>query len=190
MSALENLQFIDPDPGGLQQQLHKLITPIVEDLGFSIVRIRYTPGSRRGKTSRPAVLQIMAERPDGSLKIDDCQRISRALSPALDAQDPIASEYQLEVSSPGIDRPLTRVWDFTRWAGFETKITTREMIDGRRRVIGTLKGSEEGAALIETNQGQIFSIPYPQIASAQLILTDALITYHKNMVTPVAETTN
>ena len=123
---------------------------------------------------RRAVLQIMAERPDGGIEVDDCARISRAVSAVLDVEDPIAGEYVLEVSSPGIDRPLTRLKDFERWAGYEAKLETAEPIDGQRRFKGTLAGVEDGEVLLEIPEGTI-GLAFDMVSDAKLVLTDALI---------------
>ena len=109
----------------IDRRLAGIVAPVVEGMGFELVRLRLMGGRR-------ALLQIMAERPDGGIEVDDCARISRAVSAVLDVEDPISGEYVLEVSSPGIDRPLTRLKDFETWAGYEAKLETDEPIDGRR----------------------------------------------------------
>lgn len=111
---------------GLAQHVAVLAEPVLEDLGFRLVRARIVGQGR-------CTVQIMAERPDGTLNIDDCERISRALSPVFDVDDPMPGEYLLEVSSPGIDRPLVRPDDFERWAGYEARIEMTELLAGRRR---------------------------------------------------------
>jgi ribosome maturation factor RimP len=116
----------------------------------------------------------MAERPDGGIEVDDCARISRAVSAVLDVEDPISGEYVLEVSSPGIDRPLTRLKDFARWEGYEVRLETDEPIDGRRRFRGTLEGVRDGEVLLAIPEGTI-GLAYGMIADAKLVLTDALI---------------
>ena len=119
-------------------------------------------------------LQIMAERPEGWIEVEDCARISRSVSAVLDVEDPIGGEYVLEVSSPGIDRPLTRLKDFERYDGYEVKIETSEAIDGRKRFKGVLAGVEDGEVLIEIPEGTI-GLSFDLLADAKLVLTDALI---------------
>ena len=126
----------------IDRRLAEIITPVIEDLGFELVRVRFMGG--KSKT-----VQIMAERPDGGIEVDDCAEISTAVSATLDVEDPIEDAYTLEVSSPGIDRPLTRLKDFDTWDGYEAKLETAEMIDGRRRFKGTLQGTEDDDVLIE-----------------------------------------
>ena len=123
---------------------------------------------------RRATLQIMAERPEGGIEIEDCAKISRAVSAVLDVEDPISDEYTLEVSSPGIDRPLTRLKDFERAAGHEARIETVEMIEGRKRFKGTLEGVENDEVLLAISEGTV-GFDLDMIADAKLVLTDALI---------------
>src|SRR6056297_2273071 len=118
----------------IDRRLAEIITPVIEDMGFELVRIRLMGGKTH-------TLQIMAERPDGGIEVDDCAAISTAVSAVLDVEDPIEDNYTLEVSSPGIDRPLTRLKDFDVWDGYEAKIETTEMIEGRRRFRGQLAGT-------------------------------------------------
>ena len=151
----------------IDRRLAAIVTPTIEGLGFELVRLRLMGGGR-------AVLQIMAEKPDGGIEVDDCARISRAVSAVLDVEDPISSEYVLEVSSPGIDRPLTRLKDFETWAGYEAKLETAEAIDGRKRFRGVLQGVEDGEVLIEIPEGTI-GLGFDMVADAKLVLTDALI---------------
>ncbi|HUF88076.1 MAG TPA: ribosome maturation factor RimP [Thermohalobaculum sp.] len=151
----------------VDQRLARIVTPTVEGMGFRLVRLRLMGGKR-------PTLQIMAERPDGTMEIEDCAELSRALSAVLDVEDPIAGEYTLEVSSPGIDRPLTRPDDFSRWAGYQARLESDEPIDGRRRFKGTLTGLEGGAVLIETAEGPA-RVPIHGLADAKLVLTDALV---------------
>jgi ribosome maturation factor RimP len=121
----------------------------------------------------------MAERADGTLTIEDCETISRDISPLLDVHDPIAGSYRLEVSSPGIDRPLVRPSDFEDWAGHEAKIELKEPIDGRKRFRGTLQGFEDGEVRLEVELDQVgravIGLPVGLIAEAKLVLTDELI---------------
>jgi ribosome maturation factor RimP len=151
----------------VDQRLARIVEPTVEGMGFRLVRLRLMGGKR-------TTLQVMAERPDGTMEIEDCAELSRTLSAVLDVEDPIASEYTLEVSSPGIDRPLTRLDDFARWAGFVARLEAEELIDGRRRFKGTLLGVEDGEVAIQTDQGPA-RVPFNLLADAKLVLTDALI---------------
>ena len=156
----------------IDRRLAGIVTPTIEGLGFRLVRLRLM-GAKR------ITLQIMAERaPDregaGTMEVEDCARLSRALSVALDVEDPIEGEYRLEVSSPGIDRPLTRAADFERFAGFQAKIETAVPLEGRRRWVGRLLGLEGETVRIETKEGEV-ALPCAAIAKAKLVLTDDLI---------------
>ncbi len=151
----------------MDQRLAEIITPVIEDMGFELVRVRL----QGGKT---ATLQIMAEKPDGGIEVDDCAAISTAVSATLDVEDPIEDQYTLEVSSPGIDRPLTRLKDFDAWTGYVAKIETAEMIEGRKRFKGVLAGTEDGEVLIEIEEGTI-GLQFDWLADAKLVLTDDLI---------------
>lgn len=151
----------------IDRRLAAIVTPTIEGLGFELVRLRLMSGKRM-------VLQLMTERPDGGIEVDECAAISRAVSAVLDVEDPISGEYVLEVSSPGIDRPLTRLKDFETWAGYEAKLETVELIDGRRRFKGILQGVEDGEVLIEIPEGTI-GLEFDMISDAKLVLTDALI---------------
>lgn len=147
----------------------KLIEPEVKALGFDLVRVAMTGGQ-----SDPT-LQVMAERPDTrQLNLDDCQSISRRLSDLFDTQDPIEGSYRLEVSSPGIDRPLTRKSDFADWAGHEARIRFDQPIDGAKQVSGILEGTSGDIIRIATTKG-VREVPFEAIASAKLLLTDKLI---------------
>jgi ribosome maturation factor RimP len=140
-------------------------------MGFELVRVRLMTG----KTS---TLQIMAQKPDGTIEVDDCARISTAVSAVLDVEDPVADAYTLEVSSPGIDRPLTRLKDFDQWQGFEAKLETEELIDGRRRFKGMLAGIEGDEVLIEIEEGKevlTIGLKFEWLSDAKLVLTDDLI---------------
>ena len=127
---------------GVAARVASAVEPVAEDLGFRLVRVKVTP--QNGCT-----LQIMAERPDGTMTVEDCEALSRALSPVLDVEDPMPQAYQLEVSSPGIDRPLARRKDFERWAGHEARIEMDVPLDGRKRFRGVLPRRRRRAALIE-----------------------------------------
>lgn len=157
---------------GLASDLAQLVEPVLDSLGFRLVRIEVS--GRDGKT-----VQIMAERPDGSMTIDDCEAVSRAVSPLLDVQDIVSEAYRLEISSPGIDRPLVRPSDFVDWAGSEAKVELRAPIEGRKRFRGRLEGFEDGEVLIETDLGdegrKIIGLAVGLVASARLVLTDELI---------------
>ncbi|MDO6413627.1 ribosome maturation protein RimP [Sphingomonas sp. BIUV-7] len=148
----------------------KLIEPEAKALGFDLVRVALYGGK-----SDP-VLQIMAERPDTrQLDLSDCENLSRRVSDVLDAADPIEEAYRLEVSSPGIDRPLTRLKDFIDWAGYEARIRLAEPLEGRKQFDATLSGVEGDNVVIYAERVGEVSIPFGQIANAKLILTDALI---------------
>ena len=139
----------------------------VEGMGFELVRVRLMSGKTK-------TLQIMAEKPEGGIEVDDCGEISTAVSATLDVEDPVEDAYTLEVSSPGIDRPLTRLKDFEVWAGYEAKIETTEMIDGRRRFKGELAGVEGSEVLITIEEGTI-GLQFDWLSDAKLVLTDDLI---------------
>lgn len=150
--------------------LTRLIEPEAKALGFDLVRVAMIGG-----TSDPT-LQVMAERPDTrQLTIDDCADLSRRLSDALDAADPIADAYRLEVSSPGIDRPLTRLKDFDDWKGHEARVTLAEKLDGRKQFKGDLDGVEDRMVAIVTQDGNRHTVPFDKVESAKLTLTDRLI---------------
>jgi len=151
----------------IDRRLAEIVTPTIEGLGFELVRIRLMGGLSK-------TLQIMADRPDGGIDVEDCGKISTAVSAALDVEDPITEAYTLEVSSPGIDRPLTRLKDFELWADYEARIETSEMIDGRKRFKGMLRGTEGDEVLIEIEEGTI-GLKFDWLADAKLILTDELI---------------
>jgi ribosome maturation factor RimP len=151
----------------MDKRLAEIITPVIEDLGFELVRVRLMGGNT-------ATLQIMAERPDGRIEVDDCAAISTAVSATLDVEDPIEDQYTLEVSSPGIDRPLTRLKDFDLWEGYVAKLETTELIDGRKRFKGNLTGTENDEVLIEIEEGTI-GLKFDWLADAKLVLTDDLI---------------
>lgn len=152
------------------RRIEGIVTPSIEAMGFDVVRVMITGGQR-------PTLQIMADRRDGSMiSVDDCAEISRTVSAVLDVEDPIAGEYTLEVSSPGIDRPLTRIKDFERWAGFDARIDLAVPLDGRKRFSGRLKGLEgEDRVLVEVEGGATVELPFGGISRAKLVLTDALL---------------
>lgn len=150
------------------RNLEQLVGPTVDGLGYELVRAVVTGRDR-------PTLQIMAERKDRkAMRIEDCEALSRALSAKLDVEDPIVSAYVLEVSSPGIDRPLVRASDYARFAGHAAKIETKNPLDGRKRFSGTLLGVAEDRVRIETKEGPA-DVPLAEIARAKLLLTDELI---------------
>lgn len=157
---------------GAAAKVAELIEPALQDRGYRLVRVAIS--GREGTT-----LQVMAERPDGTLTIEDCETISRDISPLLDVHDPIAGSYRLEVSSPGIDRPLVRPSDFEDWAGYEAKIELKEPIEGRKRFRGELEGFEDGEVRIEVEIGPgergIVGLPVGLVAEAKLVMTEELI---------------
>lgn len=159
---------------GVAARVATIIEPAIVDLGYRLVRVRVT--AQNGCT-----VQIMAERPDGSMNVEGCEEISQAVSPALDVDDPIQAAYHLEVSSPGIDRPLVRASDFERWAGHLAKIETSEPVHGRKRFRGILRGAEGENALLSRDDAKAeeerdVAVPMRMIAEARLVLTDALVT--------------
>jgi ribosome maturation factor RimP len=163
--------------------LERLIEPEVKHLGYDLVRVCMVGGS-----SDPT-LQVMAERPDTrQLDLADCERISRRLSDVLDLCDPIDGSYRLEVSSPGIDRPLTRLNDYSDWKGYEARITLAEPQEGRKQFTGTLQGLEGEQALILTKDGHAHALPFSTISSAKLLLTDKLIQATAPLSTEGADT--
>ena len=153
------------------RQLLELIDPIAESLGLEIVRVRLMSGSKRQR------LQIMAERPsDHDISVEQCAKLSRAVSELFDAADPIAGEYLLEVSSPGIDRPLTRPIDFDLFEGEEARLETDRMIEGRKRFKGMLAGVEgDNVAIDLDGEDDTALIPFDWIVDAKLVMSDALI---------------
>ncbi|MEH6645567.1 ribosome maturation factor RimP [Sulfitobacter sp.] len=151
----------------MDRRLAEIITPVIEDLGFELVRVRLMSGKN-------ATLQVMADRPDGGIEVDDCAKISTAVGAVLDVEDPIIDEYALEVSSPGIDRPLTRLKDFANFEGYEAKIETDDLIDGRRRFKGELAGVEGDEVLINIEEGTV-GLKFEWLTDAKLVLTDELI---------------
>ena len=156
----------------LPGRIERLIAPTVEDMGFAIVRVQVSGGHRPR-------LQVMAERSDGgSVSVDDCARISRAVSAVLDAEDPISSAYFLEVSSPGIDRPLVRLDDFERFAGRQAKVKIGRPIDGRKRFQGRLLGVAGDAVRLEESDGAV-DLPFPDIVRATLVMADDILVSSK-----------
>ena len=159
---------------GVAARVAAIADGVLRALGFRLVRVKVT--NRDGGT-----VQIMAERPDGSMTIDDCEAASRALSPVLDVEDPVAGAYRLELSSPGIDRPLVRASDFERWAGHEVKVEMSVPVAGRKRFRGHLVGTEGDSAVVRRDDARADEeatvlLPMGDIHDAKLVLTDALIT--------------
>jgi ribosome maturation factor RimP len=164
-------------------ELERIIEPEVKSLGFDLVRVMMIGG-----TSDPT-LQIMAERPDTrQLDISDCEAISRRISDLFDANDPIEGSYRLEVSSPGIDRPLTRLKDYADWAGHEARISVGQPVGGRKQFSGTLDGVEGKQVKLTDKAGVAHNIDFSEILSAKLLLTDKLINATAPLSTEGADT--
>jgi ribosome maturation factor RimP len=159
---------------GVAARVAVIVEPILGDLGFRLVRVKVT--AQNGCT-----VQIMAERPDGTMNVEDCEKASKAISPVLDVEDPIERAYYLEMSSPGIDRPLVRLQDFTRWSGHVAKIDMEELTHGRKKFRGTLLGLDGDKARLERDDvkegadDSVVLLPVADMAEARLVLTDALI---------------
>ena len=147
--------------------LEPILGPAVEAAGFRLVRLRLMGGKVK-------TLQVMAERPDGTMDVEGCAELSNALSEFIEREDPIEGDFNLEISSPGIDRPLTRQSDFARWAGHEAKLEVTAPVDGRKRFRGQLLGLDGNNVIIQS-QGARVSLPYASISEAKLVLTDKLI---------------
>ncbi len=158
---------------GLDLRIAQMIEPLLQSMGFNLVRVRLS--GQNGLT-----LQIMAERFDGTMTVEDCEEVSMAVSPVLDVEDPIDKAYHLEVSSPGIDRPLVRKSDFEKWAGHLLKCETSVLVDNRKRFRGKLVSASDTGFTVERDQpgyGEELTveIPYSALSEARLILTDDLI---------------
>ena len=156
----------------VEEKLVEMIGPTVVGMGYEVVRLRLM-GS--GGRDTPLTLQVMAERPDGTMEVDDCAALSTAMSAVLDVEDPIDREYELEVSSPGIDRPLTRSQDFAEYAGHRAKIEMTMGVDGRRNFRGDLTGLEGDAVVLTLDDLGPVKLPIYDISDAKLVITDALI---------------
>ena len=152
----------------LVRRIEALIAPTVEALGFRVVKVDFTGGSN------PRLLIMAENAATGSMDVENCATVSRAVSAVLDVEDPLAGNYALEVSSPGIDRPLVRFEDFERFMGFEAKIETSRAIDGRKRFKGRLADVKDGVVRIETKD-QVYDLAYQDIENAKLLLSDDLI---------------
>jgi len=147
--------------------LEPVFEPVIEKAGFRLVRLRMMGGTSK-------TLQVMAERPDGTMDVEGCAILSHALLDFIEAEDPIEGEYEIEVSSPGIDRPLTRPMDFSRWSGHEAKIELNAPVEGRKRFRATLLGLDGQDVMIRADNSDI-RFPFRAIANAKLVLTDKLI---------------
>ena len=150
-----------------EKKLLGIINPVISDMGFELVRLRLM-------SNKEITLQIIAARPNGYINVDECAEISTAISAVLDVEDPILDAYNLEVSSPGVDRPLTRIKDFEEFEGYEVKIETVDLIDGRKRFRGTLAGINGSEILINLDEGTI-GLEFDWLAEAKLVLTNDLI---------------
>ena len=159
---------------GLEARIAHIVEPVIAGLGYRLVRVKLS-------AMNGATLQIMAERPDGTITVGDCEIISRDLSPVLDVEDPMDVAYNLEVSSPGIDRPLVRRSDFEKWAGHEAKIELTRGLDGRKRFKGLLAGLDGDAVRLDLGTKSklegttVVALPLADIGEARLVMTDALI---------------
>lgn len=154
------------------REVRRIIEPSLEAMGYEVVRVHLSGANR-------PLLQVMAERADeAAMTVDDCAEVSRTVSALLDVEDPIDSAYTLEVSSPGIDRPLTRLKDFDRFAGYDVRIEVRTPIENRRRFKGRLEGTEDGNVLValeDDPDDQVALLPFEEIAKAKLVLNDRLL---------------
>ena len=158
---------------GVAARVSRTAEPVLVQLGYRLVRVKISAGS-------PSTLQIMAERPDGTMTIEDCEAASKALSPVLDLNDPISGAYRLEISSPGIDRPLVRLSDFVRAMGHEARIELAVPLDGRKRFRGIIRGAEDGRLKLERldakpGEEKTIDLVLADIGEARLVLTEALI---------------
>lgn len=169
-SARETQRFFREK--GLAAEIARIVEPVIDGLGFRLVRVHIS--GQEGQT-----VQIMAERPDGSMTIEDCETLSRDLSAVLDTIDPVRGAYRLEISSPGIDRPLVRPSDFEDWSGFEARIELTEAVSGRKRWRGEIEGLEGGEVRmvceVEGMGRQTVGFPLTLLAEAKLVLTDDLV---------------
>jgi ribosome maturation factor RimP len=170
MAAPEPRLIAEP---GLSARVASIVEPVLEEHGYRLVRVRVSGADG-------CTVQVMAERPDGSMTVEDCETASRALSPVLDATDPVDRAYRLELSSPGLDRPLVRRSDFERYAGNLVKIEMAVAVDGRKRFRGQLLGAEGNNARVQRDDapdGEPADVllPIEEMAEAKLVLTDALI---------------
>jgi ribosome maturation factor RimP len=158
---------------GIEARIARIVEPVAEGLGFRLVRVKVS-------SMNDVTVQIMAERPDGTMTVGDCETLSRDISPALDVEDPMDAAYNLEVSSPGIDRPLVRRSDFVKAAGHEAKVELARPLDGRKRFKGKLTGLDGDDVVLELDKSKLdgtttVKLPLADIGEAKLVLTDALV---------------
>ena len=154
----------------LTDKIADLIKPTIEELGYELVRVQLFSSPKGGAST----LQVMAEAEDGTMTVEGCAKISREISVILDVEDPIDSEYVLEVSSPGLDRPLTRLKDFINYAGYETKVEMNKTVDNRKRYRGKLLGTEDEIILMDV-EGQVLKLNFSDVQKAKLVMTDELM---------------
>lgn len=171
MDALDEPRLITEN--GVAQRIGRIVAPMIRSLGYRLVRVKVS--GLNGCT-----VQIMAEKPDGTMGVNDCEAVSKAVAPLLDVEDPISTAYNLEISSPGIDRPLVRVSDFSRWVGFDARIEMAIAVDGRKRYRGfidAVEGEKVTILLPDVPEGedQRPVLDIRDIAEARLVLTDAVI---------------
>jgi ribosome maturation factor RimP len=171
MNELEEPRLITEN--GVAQRVGRIVDPMIRSLGYRLVRVKVS--GLNGCT-----VQIMAERPDGSMSVTDCEVISRSVAPLLDVEDPISVQYHLEISSPGIDRPLVRPSDFSRWVGFDARVEMSVPVDGRKRYRGfidAVEGEKVAILLPDVPEGEerLHWLEMRDIAEARLVLTDAVI---------------
>lgn len=154
-----------------EEKLLTIIEPVADEAGFALVRVRIQGGEGKRR------LQLMAERPDGAMGVDDCALLSRRVSAVLDVEDPFSGAWELEVSSPGVDRPLTRPQDFDTWAGFTAKLELDRLVEGRKRFKGVLAGRDDKGDVLADLEGEDDTAVFPLawIADARLVITDDLI---------------
>lgn len=167
----QDLRFLTET--GIPAQVARLVEPGIEDLGYRLVRVKVS--GQNGCT-----VQIMAERPDGTMSVDDCEKISRVISPLLDLEDPVGKAYHLEISSPGIDRPMVRRGDFLRWLGYEVRIDLVRPQDGRKRFKGLIRQLEDDKVMLELPDAaegspSLVALALNDMGEARLVLTDELI---------------
>lgn len=154
-----------------EKQLQKLLEPEITLMGYELIRLRFS-----GSTEK--TLQIMAERPDGTMTVGDCTDLSHALSPLLDVEDKISEKYSLEISSPGIDRPLTRLEHFVQWVGYKAKVDLNQPMDGRRRFKGIIQTTKGSTVVLDTIP-EIVYVQFSQIAKARLVMSEKLLNRHQ-----------
>jgi len=151
----------------LENRILSIASPIIKDMGFELIRIRQTDGKSK-------LIQIMVDSPEMNITVNDCANISNEISIAIDVEDPYDDPFSLEVSSPGIDRPLTRLCDFDQWNGYEVKLETTIAIEGQKRFKGILSGTNGDEVLLNLDVGTI-GLKFEWLSEAKLVLTDALI---------------